>query len=302
MRLNKKKGIIICVIIIIVLLLLLTRNEEDVNKVIETETKIAKVTEQTILTTLTAPGEVKSANEEDLFLNTSYYFSTMCVESGDYIEKGERILKYTNGVYMTAPYNCVITSVNIPEVNTKCLSSNYISISSTEKLYMDINIGEDQINNIIKDQEVDIVVNNNEEKLYKGTITKINAIGTKSNGGTTYAAIASLDNDGSLKIGMSATCTITIEKNENLICVPIEAVYEEDSKRYVNKVNGDNIEKTEVLTGKADATYVEITEGLNLGEEVKYDVTTVTVLETVETKENPLTNLLGGNRKQKGGF
>ena len=160
---------------------------------------------------------------------------------------------------------------------------------------MDINISEEQIDKISVGQEVEIIANYDESKTYSGTITKINAIGEKGNSGTSYAAIASLDNDGYLKLGMSANCTITITKNENLVCLPIESVQVEDDKKYVNLIKDDGIEKVYVETGLADANYVQIVSGLNLGDKVSYEEQTITVVEDEESDEsdNALTALFG---------
>ena len=175
-------------------------------------------------------------------------------------------MQYTNGKYLVAPYDCVVQSYSLPNAKEKCTSSNYVSIASVDKLYMDINISEEQIDKISVGQDVSIVANYDETKVYSGTITKINAIGDKNNSGTSYAAIASLDNDGMLKLGMSATCTITIEKNENLLTLPIEAVQIEDEKRYVNLIKDDSTEKVYIETGLADANNVQIISGLSLGD------------------------------------
>lgn len=302
---NKKFILLISVIAVIMIILIavcLKNTRSDTSKIIETNEEIAEVTTQTITTTLTAPGEVKSAKTENLTFNTSYYYLTICAEQGEFIKKGENLLKYTNGTYITAPYDCVVTGYSVPAVNSICTTSNYISISSVEDLYMDINIGEDKIDKVTTGQEVYIVVNYDETKEYAGKISKINAIGTKGNGTTSFAAIASLQNDGNLKLGMSATCTITLDKIENLICVPIEAVEVEEGKKYVNLLNNDGTTtKTEIETGVADANYVEIISGLSLGNQVKYEKTTVTVIETEEKDEttNPLSSLFNMGEENK---
>lgn len=239
----------------------------------------------------------------------------MCAETEEYVKKGENLLKYTNGTYLTAPYDCVIMSYSVPTAKEICTSSNYVYVASLEDVYMDINISEEQINKISLGQEVEIVANYDDTKTYKGTITKINAIGTHSSGGTTFAAIASIENDETLKLGMSATCTVTIEKSENLPCLPIEAVQIEDNKKYVNKIDDNgNIEKIEIETGRSNANYVEITSGLSLGDKVQYDTTTVTTVETDEdetSSKNIFSSLMGGQDNQsdrdsgmggKGGF
>lgn len=305
----KKKLIILFVFLLIVITLIVVFNKkEETNKIIEIAEKTAEVTSQSIVTTLTAPGEVQSAQTEKITLNTSYSFLTMCAEKNEFIEEGSNLLKYTNGTYITAPYDCVIIDYSIPEVKSSCTSSNYIQISSVEDLYMEINIGEDKIDKVSENQEVAIIVNYDETKEYKGTITKINAIGSNNKGTTKFSAIASLKNDGSLKLGMSATCTITLDKYENLTCVPIEAIQVEDNKKYVNLIKENDItEKVEIQTGVADANNAQVVSGLNIGDKVKYEVQTVTVIkEDEESVSNPLTSMfnMGGKemRNNRGGF
>ena len=302
--------LLITIVIIVTVILIAVKSKEDTSKIIETNEKIAEVSTQSIITTLTAPGEVQSANVEKLTLNTSYYYLTMCAEQGDLVKEGANLLKYSNGTYLVAPYDCVITGYSVPEVKSICTSSNYIEVSSVEDLYMDINIGEDKIDKVTSGQEVDIVVSYDETKEYKGTISKINAIGTRGNGATNFAAIASMKNDGNLKLGMSATCTITLDKHDDLACLPIESIIIEDDKKYVNLINDDEtITKTEIETGVADANYVQILSGLSLGDKVKYETTTVTVIasEDEEEQTNPLSSMfnMGGGRDSKrdrGGF
>ena len=72
----------------------------------------------------------------------------MCAEKEEYVEKGDNLLKYTNGTFITAPYNCVILDYSVPNAKSSCTSTNYISTASVENLYMDINIGEEEIDNI----------------------------------------------------------------------------------------------------------------------------------------------------------
>lgn len=308
MRNNKKAIALFSIIIILLFIFLNKKSDTDSSKIVENVEKIAEVSNQTITTTLTAPGEVQSANIEKIVLNTNYYFLTMCAEKEEYVKKGANLLKYTNGTYITAPYDCVIMEYSVPNAKNICTSDNYISIASVEDLYMDINIGEDKIDKISSGQEVEIVVNYDESKVYTGRISKINAIGTHTSGGTNFAAIASLKNDGNLKLGMSATCTITIDKKENLPCLPIEAIEIENNKKYVNLINENGSQsKVEIETGASNANYVEIKSGLSLGDNVNYETTTVIVTKE-EEKENPISSLfnMGGKNKgirnERGGF
>lgn len=308
---NNKKAIILffCIVIVLLGIFLSKKSNADTSKIVESMEQVAEVSNQTIITTLTAPGEVQSANIEKISLNTNYYFLTMCAEKEEYVKKGSNLLMYTSGTYITAPYDCVIMEYSVPTAKSICTSNNYILIASVEDLYMDINISEDKIDKISSGQEVEIIVNYDESKVYTGLISKINAIGTRSSGGTKFAAIASLKNDGNLKIGMSATCTVTIDKKENLPSLPIDAIEIKNNKKYANLISENGEEnRIEVETGVANANYVEIKSGLSLGDKVKYETTTVTVKAENNKSENPLSSLFNmggeskGRRNERGGF
>lgn len=310
MKKNKKTIIsFFCIIIILLVIFFSKKSNADTSKIVENKEQIAEVSNQTIITTLTAPGEVQSANVEKISLNTSYYFLTMCAEKEEYVKKGSNLLMYTNGTYIAAPYDCVIMEYSVPTAKSICSSNNYISIASVEDLYMDINISEDKIDKISSGQDVEIIVNYDESKVYTGLISKINAIGTHGLSGTNFAAIASLKNDGNLKLGMSATCTVIINKQENLPCLPINAIEIENNKKYVNLINENGEEnRIEIETGVSDANYVEIKSGLTLGDKVKYETTTITVNAENNKNENPLSSLFNmggeskGRRNERGGF
>ncbi len=302
----KKKILIILAIVLIVIVCVLVKlsSGEETEKIVTTNENVEEITRRDIVTTLTASGEVKSETTEKIALNTNYYFLTMCVEKNELVRAGSNLLKYKNGKYVTAPYDCVVTDYYVPEVNGKITDSSYINISSLEDLYMDINIGEDELSKVSIGQSVDIVANYDENKTYTGTISKISDIGTSENNRTTFAAIASVKNDDSLKIGMSAVCTITIDKTENVVSVPIAAIFTENDEKYVYVLNGEEKVKTKIETGKADANYVQVISGLNEGDKVYYETQTVEVIESEEEdNDNVFTSLFsfgrpGGNRRK----
>lgn len=89
------------------------------------------ITEETVALhdikkTLTASGQIESKTTEKITPTTTKYFQAMCVEEDDTVKMGENILQYTNGTYLTAPYNCCITKLNLPGAGEKVLNSHYI--------------------------------------------------------------------------------------------------------------------------------------------------------------------------------
>lgn len=291
MKIDKKKIIIFFIILISFLIILLFGKSSNASEdnIVETTEETVEVSNQTIITTLTAPGEVQSAKTEKISLNTNYYYLTMCAEENEYIKKGDNLLEYTNGTYITAPYDCIITEYSVPNAKDICTSDNYIQISSVEDLYMEINIGEDKIGKISSGQEVSIVVNYDETKEYTGNISKINAIGTHNTGGSTFTAIASIKNDGNLKLGMSATCEIIIERAENVVAVPVEAIQTSDEGKYVIVVNSDgSTSNVSVETGICNDAYTEIKSGISEG-------TTIQMTESSEDSRNGFNMNFNGN-------
>jgi hypothetical protein len=237
-------------------------------KTVITEETVSK---HDIKKTLTGSGQVQAKTTEKLELDTSKYFNAMCVEDGDAVQEGENILEYTDGTYLTASYNLVIGSINVPESESICTSSNYIEVYDLTTLQTTIQISENEVADVEEGQEVEIVLTADETKTYTGAISKIDSIGNYSSSGTNFTATVEFENDGNVKIGMSLSCTVILEEESDVLCVPISAVYENDkNEEYVNKINDDGtIEETIIETGIADDSYVQVLSGLNENDKVQ---------------------------------
>ena len=156
-------------------------------------------------TTIKQNSEVKSALVEKIEPHASYYLEEIFVEENQYVKKGANILKYTNGNYLTAPYDCSITELNLPKEDEKLLNSHYIQISSNNMLSVTINIDESNINQVNIGQEAKINIMTL-EKEYTGYVT--NVASTASNG--KFKVTIEFENDGTIKLGMTASVQMTI--------------------------------------------------------------------------------------------
>jgi multidrug efflux pump subunit AcrA (membrane-fusion protein) len=86
-----------------------------------------------------------------------------------------------------------------------------------------------------------------------------------------------LDNlDPRLKAGMSANIDIRTAEKDNVLTIPVRAIKDEDSGKFVDVLQADNTTKhVKVTTGLAgDEGMVEVTSGLNGGEKVVTFVST----------------------------
>lgn len=156
-------------------------------------------------TTLSSNSEVKSALTENIELHTTYYLSEVYVEENQFIEKDGNILKYTNGTYLTAPYDCYITELNIPETKGQCLNSHYIQVESKNILSVSMQVDETQISKVNIGKEATIEVTAIDKK-YTGYVTNIGSIA--SNG--KFEITIEFENDGNTMVGMTSKVEMTI--------------------------------------------------------------------------------------------
>lgn len=209
---KKKIFLILIIILVIVGAFFLGRqigiNSEDGKTKILTRQE--EVSAHDIKKTLTSSWTVSAKTTENLELNTYRYFKAMCVEEDDTVKSGENILEYSNGTYLTAPYDCVIVGLNVPETGNICTTSHYVQVSNLNTLHISVSISENEISSVSIGKEVDITLTADSTKTYKGTVTKINSVGNYASSGTTFATTIEFENDGTIKLGMTSTIYITL--------------------------------------------------------------------------------------------
>ena len=155
----------------------------------------------------TSKAQVQSALNYTIELHATYYFKEIYYEENQIIKKGSKILKYTNGKYLTAPYDLVITSKSIPSKNGKVKNDHYLKVSSVNALKVQIKVDESKMSSISLGQSATVKIGALNDKKYEGIITNISS--TASNG--KFTITIEFDNDGEVLIGM--TSEVTIEKD-----------------------------------------------------------------------------------------
>ena len=171
---------------------------EDSNKQSSDSSK-----EESKKVTITGTSEVTTALEENLSLHATYYFKEIYVEESQKLTAGENILQYTNGEYLVAPYDCVITAITIPDANAQCTSKHYITVASTKVLQAKIKVSEEKIGSVSIGDNAKVTVEA-VEKEYDAYVTNISS--TASNG--YFTVTVELENDGNILLGMTGSIVI----------------------------------------------------------------------------------------------
>ncbi|WP_066646808.1 biotin/lipoyl-binding protein [Christensenella timonensis] len=141
-----------------------------------------------------------------------------------------------------------------------------------------VSIDELDIMSVQEGQDVTIVLDALPEETFHGTVSKISASGNIQSGVTTYPVTITLTDvgDAAVMAGMNATATISIATSENVLLIPLDALQESGSEKFVlvaGSPDGESgmSERRTVETGLSDGTNVEITSGLSEGEQIIYE-------------------------------
>ena len=88
-------------------------------------------------------------------------------------------------------------------------------------------------------------------------------------GGIAFPVLLSVDAPGkNLLLGMSGSVDIQVSEVSEAVTVPIEALFDENGKKYVFVIQGGKVAKTEVKTGALTDTRAQILSGVTAGQEI----------------------------------
>lgn len=175
------------------------------------------------------------------------------------------------------------------EQNIEQTEENKQTVETKKTYSVKLSIEDKDFSKVKENQSVEIVVKKEEKNLnYIGIVKKIN----KDPLAKSTIDIEITNFDENLQANLQAICTIIVEKAENVVALPIEAIQkDEEQKTYVDLVVEDGeTTKAYVKTGISDDYYVEIKEGLNVGDRVQIVKSSTTVVNKGENRasENSL--------------
>jgi len=136
-----------------------------------------------------------------------------------------------------------------------------------------ISVDELDINSVEKGQQAEVTFDAIEEETFEGTVTKVGNSASASGGVAKYTVEITIPASEEMKAGMNASATIVIEKKENIITIPVNALQERGNEVFVyteKDEEGNLSGEKSVSTGLSDGNIVEITEGLSEGDTIYY--------------------------------
>lgn len=191
-----------------------------------------------------------------------------------------------NNYTITAPISGTIIEKDAKVGDAVKAGDTLCIVYDLSYLEMSINVDELQISSISVGQKVQITADAVPDKTYVGTVTRVSMKGTANGGTTTYPVSIRIDDTDGLRPGMNANAEIVVAEAKNALVVPNAAVvrgsYVLVTKDSPSAANADTaMEAPEgfvyvpVKTGVSDDDYTQIVSGIQEGDTIGYDPSSV---------------------------
>lgn len=234
----------------------------------------APVTRGSVRQTVSGVGEVKPLATEKLKPADSWHW----LESFDAplnkrIAAGEKLVTFANGETWVAPYDLVVTDYALPEKNKGAVTKNdhFIEVQRIDRVNIVLPVPETDLAALAEGQGVSVKLGADEGRAYEGIISNINEVGTYGATGSKFAITVEVPNDGSIKLGMSANLSITVDEASDVLTVPVSAVNGAGENKHVEVYDAETGERrmVPVTAGITDGAVVEVSgEDLHEGDNV----------------------------------
>ena len=157
----------------------------------------------------------------------------------------------------------IIGDITLEVIGNGFMTFNEFEDIGEEDLQFQMEVNEMDVPKIEENMDVIVSLNAFENKKYKGIVSEISDEGDVENDIATFKVLIDMvEKEEKSRAGMTGYASIILDKSENVICVPIEGIYNDGSDKYVLVQSGDNTEKVYVETGIYNDEYVEIKSGL----------------------------------------
>lgn len=177
-----------------------------------------------------------------------------------------------NSVLIT-PISGVVTRADVDTVGVNIGIATVFTVVDPTSLSFSMEIDESDIGNVKEGQDVEVLLDSFPEKTIKLTLGKIDIVShTTTSGGNAFSAKATLPALDNYRVGMGGNAEIIIDKKGDVLTVSSTSI---TSDNFVFVKTDNKFTKIKVVTGLQNDIQTEIKSGLNEGEIVAADPTSL---------------------------
>ncbi|MDD3778937.1 MAG: efflux RND transporter periplasmic adaptor subunit [Proteiniphilum sp.] len=147
-----------------------------------------------------------------------------------------------------------------------------IQLPDLSSLKATVKINEVDVAKISKGLKVEIKPDAFSDSVFSGTVNSIANLAVNKDMSSKIKVfpveILINESDKNLLPGLTVSCRIIMDKVENVLFIPLDALFTEGDKNFVYKKKGTGYEKTEIETGISNTDFIVVVSGLKEGEEI----------------------------------
>ncbi len=184
--------------------------------------------------------------------------------------KLDSLVTHSGDGLIRSPIDGVITTVKAVVGGSVSPSAAVVTVVDPGDVILKVTVDENDIGVVQVGQKADITLDAVGGLSLVGTVSAVGKVGETKSGIVVFNVDIGIDNTGpSVRPGMSAEASITVERVDNAIIVPISALEGRMGRYAVEVRNADgSIESRTVEVGMKTSTAAEIVSGLSLGDVV----------------------------------
>lgn len=190
--------------------------------------------------------------------------------AGEQLKQAEATLQNAEETYnnftVTSPLSGLVATVNIENGELAGPQATALTVVELATVKVKVNLSENAVVSIKKGAEVPVTINSLNKTL-TGTVA---SVAPKADPATrAFPVEIHLNNkDGDLKAGMVAVLDLQTGLSQGTVTVPVDALLERDGQYWVYVLEDGKAKEVTVKKGITDGQLVEITEGLQEGQDV----------------------------------
>ena len=179
-----------------------------------------------------------------------------------------------------APFDCTVLTRPVSLGQTVSGSGGFnsgteiLTIANLNDMIVNAHVNQADVIRLKQGRPVDIQAESVPGVRMKGIVERIAPQAVIKNGIKGFSArIQIKDIDPRVRPGMTAILSIPVSTADNVLAVPLAAVFSENGDRFVFVKSEDKFERRPILIGVTDYAYAEVLKGLDVGEVVSLDQT-----------------------------
>ncbi|MBS4026730.1 MAG: HlyD family efflux transporter periplasmic adaptor subunit [Clostridia bacterium] len=213
-------------------------------------------------------GSVEAKNRQTIFADKIMQIAEVLVEEGQTIKKDDVLMRTTMGEKIKAKIDGEVSNIYIEENAQLMAGSKLMDIVDYNNLQLKVQVDEYDLPAVEKGKEVEVSIHAL-SKILPGKIDNVSKEGQYLNGLTLFTAIISINNDDTIRVGMSAEVRALNQSVENALILPMSAIqFDNNNNPYVFIDTDKGPQKAELELGINDGINVEIIRGITASDTI----------------------------------